>query len=161
LTTKRRPARCGSEKVRTVVRRRLGPVVLTQVRDVCPRVTFSVAGSALPAAAAPATGDPVPPAELASDRAGDEVAAAPLAGDEPVMVGDGLVEAAEPVEMAVGSGVRTVVVGKDGADVTVGGGGGGGSGTEGRDDVTETIEVIDVIEVMDSVGGTDTPPATA
>jgi len=35
------------------------------------------------------------------------------------------------------------VVGKDGAEVTVGGGGGGGSGTEGRDDVTETIEVID------------------
>src|SRR5439155_24984589 len=49
-----------------------------------------------------------------------------------------------------GDVVCRVGTGKEGADVT---GGGGGVGTDGNEDVTETIDVIDVIDGMEGTGG--------
>lgn len=109
-------------------------------------MTFASAGSPPGAAGAPPS-DVVPAGELRPDGDAAGFAPPPLVGVEPVVEEDPVV---------VGNGLWTVVVGRDGVLVTVGGGGGGGKGTDGREEVTETIEVIDVtevIEVMDRAGG--------
>jgi hypothetical protein len=144
VTTKSTRARRGRTNVRTVVRRRLGPLVPIQVRDVCPRVTCSSDGSS-PPVVDPPDADAGPAGEL------------PLLGPDARPVDD--VAAGEVVRLeidvpeVVGSGVWAVGVGKEGAVVV-----GRGTGTDGSEDVTETIEVI---EVTEGTGGRGKPSASA
>src|SRR5207247_3227536 len=62
-TTKTSRDARGRTNLRTVVRRRFGPVALIHVREVCPRVTSWPEGSPAPVADAP-KGDGCPPALL-------------------------------------------------------------------------------------------------
>jgi hypothetical protein len=154
LTTKSTRARCGRTNVRTVVRRRFGPLVPIQVRDVCPRVTCSSDGASPPVVDPPDV-DPGPAGELPLLDP-DGGAARPV---DAAVVGEVVELEAEGPE-TVGNGLWTVGVVKEGAVVL----GGGGTGTDGSDDVTETIEVIvviEVIEVMEGTGGRGRPSASA
>jgi hypothetical protein len=158
LTTKSTRARCGRTNVRTVVRRRLGPLVPIQVRDVCPRVTCSSDGSSPPVVDPPdADAGPVGEPPLLGPDAG--AGAGPARPVDAAAVGEVVGLEVEGPE-TVGSGFWTVGVGKEGA-VVVGGGGGGGTGTDGSEDVTETIEVIEVMEVIEGTGGRGRPSASA
>jgi hypothetical protein len=151
LTTKSTRARRGRTNVRTVVRRRLGPLVPIQVREVCPRVTCSSVGSSPPV---------VDPPDADAGPAGELPLLGPDAGAvlpvDAAAVGE-VVGLEIDVPDAVGSGAWTVGVGTEGAVVV----GGGGTGTDGSEDVTETIEVMEVMEVMEGTGGRGTPSASA
>lgn len=142
-----------SLNVRTVVRRRFGPFVLIQLRDVWPRVTLSPEGSPPGGPGAATRWEAVPGVALLPGCTADW-----LALPDPVDAGPAVVVAGT----AAGEVVCTVGAGNDGVLVTGGGGGGGagggGTGTDGKDEVTERIDVTDV---MDGTVGTGRPSASA